>query len=193
MATARSNRRLALSLLALVVGMVSLAYASVPLYRVFCQVTGLGGETKQASAVPETRVTDRQITVQFNADVMDGLPWAFAPQQREMTLNVGEQKLAFYAAENQRPVPTQGMATYNVTPHKAGQYFNKIACFCFDEQTLEASQAVDMPESFFIDPAFADDPDMRDVDTITLSYTFFPVSDGVESTNPVMRNEGDRP
>lgn len=176
MADRRAHLRLAFSLAALVAGMVSMAYASVPLYRVFCKVTGVGGTTQEAEHAP-ARVTDRRITVRFNADTDKNLPWRFSPQQRELTLNVGEQKLAFYAAENKLAEPSFGTATYNVTPLKAGRYFNKIACFCFEQQMLEPHQAVDMPVSFFVDPAFADDPDMRDVDTITLSYTFFPVAE----------------
>jgi cytochrome c oxidase assembly protein subunit 11 len=168
------NRRTALSLLVMVVGMAGLAYASVPLYSLFCKVTGFGGTTQEAKVIPQQPL-DRKITVRFNADVAPGLNWSFKPQQLEVDVRIGEQQLVFYEVENHENTLTFGTAIYNVTPHKAGVYFNKIKCFCYDRQPVEAGQRVDMPVSFFIDPAFVDDPDMRDVKTITLSYTFFPL------------------
>jgi cytochrome c oxidase assembly protein subunit 11 len=168
----RRNRRLLLSLFCVAAGMVGLAYASVPLYDMFCRVTGFGGTTQRAEAAP-TQVVDRTITVRFNADVNNKLPWSFRPEQRSITLKLGETGLAAYRAENRSDAATVGTASYNVTPEKAGQYFNKIECFCFTEQVLQPGQGVDMPVAFFVDPAMADDPAMEDVTTITLSYTFF--------------------
>ncbi|GIK99865.1 MAG: hypothetical protein BroJett029_40740 [Alphaproteobacteria bacterium] len=166
------NRAVAMVAVGVVAGMVGLAYASVPLYRLFCQVTGYGGTTQRAEAASEV-VADRKITVRFNADVNSRLPWRFAPEQREVTLAIGETGLAFYRATNQSAETVTGTATFNVTPFKAGPYFNKIECFCFTEQALEPGQSVDMPVTFFVDPAILEDPDLADVHTITLSYTFF--------------------
>ncbi len=172
----RRNRVLLVSLFAVVVGMVGLAFASVPLYSLFCRVTGFGGTTQRADAAP-TKVLDRVVTIRFNSDVNGALPWNFRPEQRELKVRVGEMGLANYRAENRAAKPTVGTAVYNVTPDKAGLYFNKIQCFCFDEQVLEPGQSVDMPVAFFVDPAMADDPNMEDVTTITLSYTFFRAKD----------------
>lgn len=172
------NARLAVGLAGIVVGMVMLAYASVPLYSLFCQITGLGGTTQREEAgVAQTRqaVSDRVVTVRFNADTSPGLDWDFRSQQVSVDVAVGEERLAFFKAANPGDTRSFGTATYNVTPHKAGSYFNKVQCFCFTEQPLGPSESIDMPVSFFIDPDFLDDPDMDDVDTITLSYTFFPV------------------
>jgi cytochrome c oxidase assembly protein subunit 11 len=167
------NRRTALALGGVAAGMVGASFAAVPLYRLFCQVTGYGGTTQRADRAP-VEPGARVITVRFDANVSgNGLPWSFAPVEREMRVRVGEEHLAFYRATNQARVATTGQATFNVTPFKAGPYFSKIACFCFTEQTLEPRQSMDMPVSFFIDPAIADDPNTADVDTITLSYTFF--------------------
>ncbi len=168
----RSNARIGVILASVVCGMVGLAFASVPLYRLFCQVTGYGGTTQVAETLPEAS-SDRVITVRFDASVHPGLPWSFQPEQREERVYVGENGLVFYLAKSLVDRPTTGMATFNVTPLKAGQYFNKVACFCFDEQTLQAGEEVEMGVSFFIDPAILDDRNLDDVNTITLSYTFF--------------------
>jgi len=149
-----------------------LVYYAVPLYQLFCQITGYGGTTQAALEAPGA-VSDREITVSFDANVNPELPWRFRPVQREVTLPVGEERLAFYEAENTSDQLVVGSATFNVTPAKAGQYFVKIDCFCFTEQSLEPGQRVDMPVTFFVDPAILDDPNMDDVDNITLSYTFF--------------------
>lgn len=171
-----SNGTVAMLVVGLVAGAVGLAFASVPLYRLFCQVTGYGGTTQVATEAP-AEVGTRRITVRFNADVHRDLPWAFAAAQREMTLAVGETGLAFYRATNRAGGAITGMATFNVTPQKAGIYFDKLACFCFSEQTLAAGATVEMPVSFFVDPAIVDDPNLADVSTITLSYTFFRAAD----------------
>jgi cytochrome c oxidase assembly protein subunit 11 len=165
------------ALASVIVGMLGLTAAAVPLYRLFCQVTGYGGTTQRAQAAPEQKV-GQTITVRFNADVDPELPWSFAPAQRQIEVGIGEQTLAFYRAINRSQHPIVGQATYNVTPFKAGPYFSKIACFCFEAQTLQAGETVDMPVSFYVDPAILDDPDTRDVRAITLSYTFFALGDG---------------
>lgn len=170
------NRRLAVSLLGVAAGMVGLAYASVPLYDLFCRVTGFGGTTQTADAAPGAS-SDRTITVRFNADLQAQLPWRFAPAQRTATVRLGEPGLAFYRAENLGAASSVGTATFNVTPDKMGKYFNKTACFCFEEQPLAPGEAARLPVSFFIDPAMADDPATADVTTVTLSYTFFRAKD----------------
>jgi cytochrome c oxidase assembly protein subunit 11 len=170
------NTNLALSLAALVAGMVMLSYAAVPLYDLFCRVTGFDGTTVKREYDAEF-VSDRIVKVQFNADTNQGLSWEFAPTEREIPVQIGEQRLTFYTAKNLKDELIKGVATYNVTPHKTAKYFGKIECFCFVEQTLEANQEVEMPVSFFIDPTFLDDPDMDDVSVITLSYTFFLVKE----------------
>jgi len=169
------NRRTMLSLLAIVVGMGCMAYASVPLYRLFCQVTGFGGTTQRAAAAPAqvaAQATDRIITVRFDATVGD-VPWEFEPVQLSVAARVGETELIAYRAHNAARQAVTGTATFNVTPSKAGQYFDKIQCFCFTEQTLQPGESAELPVSFFIDPALLQDRNLDDVDTITLSYTFF--------------------
>ncbi|MCG8509309.1 MAG: cytochrome c oxidase assembly protein [Rhodospirillales bacterium] len=162
---------------AVVAGMIGLAYASVPLYRLFCQVTGFGGTPQIAT--DETRLpesgpaTDRTLTVRFDSTINSALPWRFKPVQRKMTVKAGESMLAFYEAENLSDKAHSGTATFNVTPHKAAPYFVKVDCFCFTEQRLAPGQAVDMPVSFYIDPEILTDENTADVSTITLSYTFF--------------------
>lgn len=168
----KKNRSLAVNLLLLVSGMVMLAYASVPLYRVFCQVTGYGGTPTTAEQAPAT-MSNRQITIRFNADIDSNLPWQFAPEDVSKKVRVGQETLTYYTAENRADHAITAHAIYNVVPHKAAPYFAKIECFCFTDQTLSAKQKVHMPVSFFVDPAIMDDPEMDDVDTITLSYTFF--------------------
>jgi cytochrome c oxidase assembly protein subunit 11 len=159
-----------------IAGMLGLTAAAVPLYRLFCQVTGYGGTTQRAEQAPEA-VAEATIKIRFNADVAQGLPWSFAPAAREIEVRIGEQSLAFYRAHNSASRPITGTATFNVTPAKAGVYFSKIDCFCFTEQTLAPDQSVDMPVSFFVDPAILDDPGTRELRSITLSYTFFPRDD----------------
>ena len=167
-----ANARVAISLAAVVCGMVGLAFASVPLYELFCRVTGFGGTTQVADAVPEM-ISERRITVRFNADVSPKLPWDFKPEETSVELRVGEPGLAFYVATNEAARPTTGTANFNVTPDKAGIYFSKVQCFCFEEQELKPGESMRMGVSFFVDPALLDDPGMADVETITLSYTFF--------------------
>lgn len=166
-----ANRRIALLCVAAVVGMIGLSYASVPLYELFCQVTGFAGTTHRADAAPEQSLA-RQVTIRFDATVARNLPWEFAAAQGPQHLKIGEVGLAFYRAKNLSAQPLIGTATFNVTPAKAGAYFSKLECFCFTEQRLAAGQEVDMPVQYFIDPSIEEDENMRDVKTITLSYTF---------------------
>ena len=170
----RGGRRTVAALVGIIVVMGALAYASVPLYRLFCQVTGFGGTTQRAERAAGP-VLDREIEIRFNADISDDLAWSFRPVERTLKARVGEEMLAFYRAENIGSEVLVGSATFNVTPLKAGQYFSKIECFCFTEQRLGPGESADMPVSFFVDPAIAEDPSLDDVSTITLSYTFFKV------------------
>ncbi|MEX0695495.1 MAG: cytochrome c oxidase assembly protein [Rhodospirillales bacterium] len=178
------NVRSAMVLFTVVAGMVGLAFASVPLYRIFCQVTGLGGTPGVQAHAPET-ATDIDFKVRFDANVNPGMPWRFKPVQREVKLKLGEERLAFYEATNLSDKPITGTAVFNVTPLKAGQFFVKIDCFCFTEQTLQPGETVDMPVSFYVDPAIYEEKNTRDVKTITLSYTFFPAQDGPEKVSAV--------
>lgn len=173
----RRNLNLLMVLVGVVAGMTGLAYASVPLYRLFCQVTGFDGTPQRAEAAP-TAVSDRTMRVTFTADVAAGLGWKFQPLQNKLTLKVGENKLAFYAAENMEAKPVTGRAAFNVSPEMFGPYFSKIECFCFTEQTLQPGQRIEMPVSFFIDPAILDDPQLSKLNDVTLSYTFFRAATG---------------
>ena len=156
----------------LLAGMGALVYYAVPLYNLFCQVTGYGGTTQRAVVAPGA-VGHRIITVRFVAEVNPQMPWSFYPAQREVKVRVGQRTLIHYVAKNNSRETIVGTATFNVSPPKSGLYFNKIACFCFSEQTLKPGQKVDMPVSFFIDPEILKDRNLNDVKTITLSYTFF--------------------
>lgn len=170
----KSNKTLALNMAAIALGMLMLAYASVPLYRLFCEATGFGGTTKRVVAMdPAMKAIDREVTVRFNGDVDPKLPWKFAPAEHSVTVKLGENRLIAFKAVNDSNFPTKGTATYNVTPFAAGKYFNKIQCFCFEEQHLAPGQSAYFPVSFFIDPAIVDDPLVGKVANITLSYTFF--------------------
>lgn len=172
------NGLIALTLAGVIGGMLGLSFAAVPLYRLFCQVTGYGG-TPVIDAAASPGAVARTITIRFNADLHSAMPWKFAPLQREVTLRLGEEAVAYYAARNPTSGPITGVSTYNVTPEKAARYFRKTACFCFEEQTLAAGQEMSFPVSFWVDPAIADDPGVRDVREITLSYTFFRSLDDV--------------
>lgn len=167
-----NNKSLALNLSLLACGMLMLAYASVPLYRIFCQITGYGGTTQQGSA-PQGAISKQTLAIRFNADTDPALKWHFSPGEKERVVHIGEQALTHFVAKNLSDKPLVGRAVYNVLPFQAGSYFVKVDCFCFREQTLLPGQQVNMPVSFYIDPAMLDDPEMKDVQTITLSYTFF--------------------
>lgn len=170
--TLHKDTRLALALIALSAGMVGLSYASVPLYRLFCQVTGYGGTTQVATSAP-TRILERTMTVRFDSNVAPDLNWSFEPVERNQTLRVGELGLAYYRVRNRGLERSTGMATFNVVPMAGGSYFSKVQCFCFIEQTLEPGEEKLMPVTYFIDPSIADDEGMDRVKSMTLSYTFF--------------------
>jgi cytochrome c oxidase assembly protein subunit 11 len=170
-----SGNRRTLVILAGVVGlMVGMAYASVPLYKLFCQVTGYGGTTQATNDAATHIVAGHPITVRFDANVNRGLDWKFLPVDRPVTLNPGEEVVIHYRATNKGSAASVGTSTFNVTPAKAGIYFMKIDCFCFQEQTLQPGESVDMPVRFFIDPEIVADKNVVDVTDMTLSYTFFP-------------------
>lgn len=170
----RKNTRVAVVALSVSFGMLGLAYASVPLYRVFCQVTGFAGTTQRADAAPE-KATTQPISIRFDANTSPDLPWNFFPAQSKMTVKIGEQNMAHYTAKNTSDHVLTGSAVFNVTPPTAGIYFNKIQCFCFTEQTLKPGESADMPVVFFIDPDILNDEDTVHIKEITLSYTFYPV------------------
>jgi cytochrome c oxidase assembly protein subunit 11 len=164
----------------LVILMIGMSYAAVPAYRIFCQLTGFGGTTQVNDGIEENldiTTNTRYITINFNADVSSSMPWKFHPMQKSMKVMVGESSLAFYEAENPTDDTIIGVSTYNVTPAQAGPYFNKIQCFCFEEQRLKPHESIDMPVFFFLDPDLLEDPKMDEIDSITLSYTFFKVSE----------------
>ena len=158
---------------AVVLGMLGLSFASVPLYRMFCAVTGYGGTPQIGGPETVAAANAGSIVVRFNADTDAKLPWHFAPAQRQVTTKLGDEQVAFYTARNTSDQPVTGMALYNVTPDSVGKYFHKTACFCFNEQTLQPGQEMQFPVSFHVDPEVATDPETRDVRTITLSYTFY--------------------
>nr|VDD16684.1 unnamed protein product [Brassica rapa] len=196
--TETKSKKMLYYLTAVVFGMVGLTYAAVPLYRTFCQATGYGGTVQRKETVEEkiarhsesvayyTSVSkNREIVVQFNADVADGMQWKFTPTQREVRVKPGESVLAFYTAENKSSASITGISTYNVTPMKAGVYFNKIQCFCYEEQRLLPGEKIDVPVLFYIDPEFETDPRMDGINNLILSYTFFKVSEETNSSVPV--------
>lgn len=168
-----ANRRVALACVAFFSSMVGLAYASVPLYELFCQVTGYGGTTQRVETASDT-VLDKTITVRFDANTSAGLGWKFKPVERQITVKIGEIAQASYRADNVS-VESTGTATFNVTPQAAGAFFNKMECFCFTETTLASGEGIDMPVVFFVDPDIVNSKELKDIHTITLSYTFFPV------------------
>ncbi len=167
-----SNRRTAASLAGVAICMVGLSFAAVPLYQIFCQVTGFGGTPLRADAGSE-RILDETITVSFDASIESGMPWTFKPVQKNMDIRIGETGLAFYTAHNPTDRPVAGTAVFNVTPFKIGPYFVKIDCFCFTEQVLKPGETVDMPVTFYVDPEIRDDRGTEEVKGLTLSYTFY--------------------
>ena len=179
--TVRRNARVGLMAFAFALAMLGLGYASVPLYRLFCQVTGFGGTTMTATESDAARAaslaTGETISIRFDASAAMGMPWTFRPSQATDTVTIGERDIATYVARNDSDQPITGMATFNVEPEQAGKYFNKVQCFCFTEQTLQPGQEVTMPVLYFVDPAMLDDPNMKGVEQITLSYTFHRAKD----------------
>ncbi|MDY8108533.1 cytochrome c oxidase assembly protein [Fulvimarina sp. 2208YS6-2-32] len=177
--TRRRGMVIAASCTAFIFGMVGAAYASVPLYELFCQVTGYGGTTQRADA-NQLETSDETIVVRFDGNTANGLPWTFRPNDRSMTVQLGATSETSYRAVNNSDRPVKGQALFNVTPDAAGIYFNKIACFCFDEQTLQPGESVDMPITFFIDPDITKAEELQNGYAITLSYTFFPLENSGE-------------
>jgi len=176
----RSNRKTALIALSIALGMLGLGYASVPLYRIFCQVTGYGGTTRRVDEAQAAAIRDsgRTISIRFDANVERGMPWEFKPLQRTDTVSIGARDMALFWAKNGSDKTITGTASFNVEPEQAAKYFNKIQCFCFTEQTLKPGEQVRMPVLYYVDPAILDDPDNKDVEQITLSYTFHVTSVG---------------
>jgi cytochrome c oxidase assembly protein subunit 11 len=173
----RANIRIAVACLAFFAGMIGMAYASVPLYKLFCQVTGYGGTTQRVEQVSDT-ILDRTIDVRFDANT-SALPWDFSPVQREISPRIGETVEVLYRATNRTDKVTRGRATFNVTPQSAGAFFNKVQCFCFTDTTLQPGETIEMPVVFYVDPDIVNTLETRNVKTITLSYTFFPIDDPV--------------
>ncbi len=171
MTASDGKRKTVIKLVGVVLFMGSLAWASVPLYDMFCKVTGWGGATDVADAAPDQPL-DEMVTVRFDASTEAGMPWEFKPEQIKMKLRIGEEGLAFYEAHNPTNRPIAGTASFNVAPYSAGAYFSKIQCFCFEMQVLQPGETVSMPVTFFVEPDILEDADARFVKTITLSYTF---------------------
>ena len=188
----RRNRRTALGVAGVVCGMLGLAYASVPLYDMFCRATGYNGTVQvggPAAPGADRAVPGQAVTIRFNANTAPGLPWRFTPGQGPMPLRLGDEGMAFYQATNTAAAAITGVATYNVTPAVVGKYFHKTACFCFEQQTLEPGQQADMPIAFWLDPQMAKDPATRDIRTITISYSFFRSLDDADR-NGALANAG---
>ncbi|MFK0688405.1 cytochrome c oxidase assembly protein [Mesorhizobium sp. IMUNJ 23033] len=175
-----TNRVVAGVCIAFFAGMIGMAYAAVPLYAMFCQATGYGGTTKRATQQYANRVLDRDVAIRFDANIA-GVPWQFQPVTRSITIKIGETVQAHYTATNKFDRPVTGRATFNVQPELAGPYFNKVECFCFTDTTLKPGETLDMPVVFYVDPDIVNVPELKDLKTITLSYTMFPV----EKNKPV--------
>ncbi len=175
----RKNLRVMIVAFMAALGMLGLGFAAVPLYRLFCQVTGFGG-TAQRATESDAALAERlarsagatTLSMRFDASTARGVPWSFRPEQATDTIQIGQRDMAFYTAKNDSNVPTTGTATFNVEPAQAGPYFNKVQCFCFTEQTLQPGQEIRMPVLYYVDPKALDDPNMQGVEQITLSYTF---------------------
>lgn len=169
---AKKNRKVLRLVFLLVIVMLGLAYLSVPLYSIFCRVTGFGGTTQVSEKLPDV-VLEREILVRFDTNTASDLQWDFKSEVKDVVVKVGARGFINFIAHNRSNVPVTGTAVFNVTPLKAGKYFQKIQCFCFTEQTLDPNETMHMPVLFYIDPAIENDPNMKDVTVITLSYSFF--------------------
>jgi cytochrome c oxidase assembly protein subunit 11 len=171
-----SNLKTGLMAASIAIGMVGMGFAAVPIYRIFCQVTGFGGTTMRVSEAQAATIapTSKTMVIRFDAN-QRGLPWEFKPERPTDTVSIGARDMSIYLAKNNAAVPITGTATFNVTPAQAGQYFNKIQCFCFNEQTLQPGEEVRMPVLYYVDPKIMTDPETKDIEEITLSYTFYPV------------------
>lgn len=180
----RTNRRTGLVMALAALAMLGVAFASVPLYRLFCQVTGWGGTTMRTvstDAAPPAPIPGKTISIRFDSNIGGGIPWLFKPEKNAVTVPIGGKQLAFYKAVNQSAKPVTGAAIFNVSPDEAGKYFVKVECFCFTEQTLQPGEAVDMPVTYYVDPAILKDPVASRISEITLSYTFYPVTRSADS------------
>lgn len=186
----KAKRRTALISAVVVFGMTGAAFAAVPLYKRFCQLTGFDGTVRKAEAAP-TQVLDRKLLIRFDANVR-GVPWDFAPDQPTQTLQIGKTGLAFFHVKNNSDKPITGHAAYNVVPESAAKYFQKLQCFCFTDQTLQPGQSMDFPVVYFVDPKYVSDPDTKDYGDVTLSYTFFPVG-APASAGKTAANDRSRP
>ncbi len=179
MSATASTRNLKTALMAgaLAVSMVGLGFAAVPLYRIFCETTGFGGTTMRVDEAQAATIQDsgQPITIRFDANHRGDLPWEFRPERTTDVVSVGARDMAIFIAKNESSEPVTGTATFNVVPALAGKYFNKIQCFCFTEQTLKPGQQVRMPVLYYVDPKILTDPETKDIQEITLSYTFYPV------------------
>ncbi len=175
--TQANNLKTAIMAGGLAIGMVGMGFAAVPLYRIFCETTGFGGTTMRVSEAQAATIKDtsKPITIRFDANHRSDLPWEFKPERSTNNITVGAKSMAIYTAKNLSDQPVTGTATFNVTPEQAGKYFTKVQCFCFTEQTLTPGQQVRMPVLYFVDPKILDDPNTKDIEEITLSYTFYPV------------------
>lgn len=184
--SARRNRKVAGIAAGAALAMLGLGYASVPLYRMFCQATGFNGTTQRATAAQAAAVkaTARPITIRFDGNVTKGMPWLFRPEQVTQDGHIGERKMAFFIAKNISNRPIVGRAIFNVTPEQTGAYFHKIQCFCFNEQRLEPGEEVRMPVIYYVDPDMLNDPNAKDVPEITLSYTFMEAADSTAASAP---------
>lgn len=173
-ANPRRNRRTAFTMAAFALGMLGLGYAAVPLYDLFCRVTGFGGTTMRVSEAQAAVIKPvaQKISIRFDGNVDREMPWTFGPEQVTQDVHIGERSMAFYKARNNAKYAVTGVASFNVAPERAGKYFNKIHCFCFNKQTLQPGQEVDMPVQYFVDPAILSDPEAQGIEQITLSYTF---------------------
>ncbi|KFL47087.1 cytochrome c oxidase subunit XI assembly protein [Sphingobium sp. ba1] len=179
----RRNRRTVLTMAGVGLSMLALGFASVPLYRIFCEQTGFGGTTMRADAnVQVQEAAGHTMSIRFDSNVQPGMPWQFYPEHRTDTVTVGRKDMAIFIAKNMSDKPVTGTASFNVTPSQAGAYFTKIQCFCFTEQTLQPGQEVRMPVLYFVDPKILDDADNKDTQQITLSYTFYPVEPGKKAS-----------
>ncbi len=177
----RKNRRSAMMTGAMGLAMLGMGYAAVPLYEIFCRVTGYGGTTQRVGEAQAATVqtTSRVMSVRFDSNVNSALPWTFKPEQAVDRVSVGARDMAIYIATNKSDQPVVGTATFNVTPLQAGKYFHKVQCFCFTEQLLKPGQTMRMPVLYYVDPAILNDPETRDIEEITLSYTFYRSKDGI--------------
>lgn len=188
----RNNGRVALLAAGGALAMLGLGFASVPLYRLFCQVTGFAGTTQRVSVAEAAavKITDDAMSVRFDANVARGLPWHFRPEQVTQEVRIGGRQMAIYVARNDSDYPVTGTATFNVEPEQVGKYFSKVQCFCFTEQTLQPHQEMRMPVIYYVDPKILDDPDARNVQQITLSYTFHQSATSAANTLDQRKTDG---